>query len=158
MAWSTQISYRASGRITQKHGSTGTWAALANRKGPSGNTAGVPKNGTVTSLRWPVARSICTATTSPRLSAMSNWTNTVLLLLFTKHRSASCIPSRRKRWIAGSCSGAMSTWTRLPYVLSSRPASSQLPRCAVAATNPLGSCNTACRCGKPLHPGHVRLL
>jgi hypothetical protein len=37
MAWSTQMSYRASGRITQKHGSTGTWAALANRKGPSGN-------------------------------------------------------------------------------------------------------------------------
>src|SRR5882724_594196 len=142
---STRSTYRPSTSSVQNAGTTGTPAARARWNGPTGKGAGRPKNGTSTSPRLPSARSPCSATASPRRRAAIRVRETVGCDRGTKRRP---LPSRRShRSSARASSTATTTWVvRSECCASTRPASSQLPTCAVSE---ISAPSTPCRSSRP---------
>jgi len=141
-----------SGRITQKPWARGP-GLLWPTEGPSGNTAGVPKNGhsDVTAMASCTAHPHGYHISAPQCHEPTGQIP-ALLSLVTKHRSSLLYPLRRTldRWVF---SGAMSTWIRRHMCSGAEP-QFPVPSCAVAATNPW-SLQHRLQVWKTLHPGHV---
>src|SRR3970040_2115424 len=138
----------------QNAGRTGTPAAAARTKGPSGNGAGAPKNGTRQSPRCPVARSTWKATMSPRRSAPTSSTEISGLARRTK-RTPPPGPPPSSSARPGSCSGAMTTWTRRPNHPQHPPG--ELPVPEVRGDEDRAAATFDGRVGVllPAHAGHV---